>query len=135
MRRQTSSDISPADFIPTGKQQALLDVLLDPYHRMASVIRVCEIAGVSRNFYYECLKDPGYVAYYDKECNYLLRGKRGQLLNLAIREARKGGTAGFGYWKELAKMEGLIQDDKVQHEHSGEITVRFADPDDEDEDL
>ncbi|NHN28554.1 hypothetical protein [Paenibacillus agricola] len=53
-------------------------------------------------------------------------------MNIGVREARKGGSKGFGYWKELMKMCGLSEDDKFNIQSSGEILIRFVDPTSED---
>lgn len=41
----------------TGKKRKLLEYMLDPEHQHKSVTDVCEAVGVSRTYYYACVKD------------------------------------------------------------------------------
>lgn len=132
-KRDKEKTAEPERYAPTGKEQALLDVLLDPYHRMASVKRICEVAKISRETYYRMMRKQEFADYYALLCREMVRNKAGQLLNIGIREARKGGSPGFGYWKELSKMAGLVEDDKVKVDMDSdvEVSIRFVGPDEE----
>lgn len=120
----------PEDFVPDATQQKMLEVMLDPFHRMASVKKQCELIGISKQTYYTRTKDSEFMAYYIYLCRENVRQRAGELMNIGIREARKGGPGSFNYWKELSKMVGIIDNDKVNVELEGdvEITVRFAAP-------
>lgn len=120
------------DYVPTPNEQALLTVLLDPYHRMASVTRQCELAGVRRETYYRAFKNEAFVDYYREMLNGLIKAQGGQLINIGIREARKGS---FPHWKVLLEMGGFYNGDKKDINVDGEIvyTMRFVDPDDVDD--
>jgi len=100
---------------------------------MASVKRICEVAKISRETYYRMMRKPEFKEYYALLCRELVKGRAGQLLNIGLREARKGGSQGFGYWKELSKMAELIEDDKVNVNVEGEVevSVRFVGPDED----
>lgn len=114
-------------YVPTQNEQRLLDIMLDPFHRMSSVTRQCELAGVSRMAYYRALQNPDFMRYYRDALYDLIKANAGQLINIGIREARKGS---FPHWKVLLEMGGLHNDKKVV-EHEGEQTMKvvFVDPD------
>jgi hypothetical protein len=126
--RTKTGKYATANYIPTKKEEALLRVLLDPFHRMSTVSQICKLAPCSRDFYYSVMKKPEFAVYYRQVCIDLTKQRAGQLINIGFREARKGGSQGLGYWKELMKMSGLLEDDKVKVEHTGEMLIRFVDP-------
>lgn len=114
-------------FVPSPTESKLLETMLDPYHRMTSVSRQCEIAGVSRAAYYRAFKNPDFVAYYKDALYDLIKAQSAQLVNIGIREARKGS---FPHWKVLMEMSGFYQE-KGRTELDGNVTIKvsFADPD------
>lgn len=118
------------DYVPSTTEQMLLDVLLDPYHRMASVSRQCELAGVSRMAYYRAFQNMAFVDYYRTLLTDMIKAQGGQLINIGIREARKGS---FPHWKVLMEMGGFYNGDKkdVNVDADVQISVRFVDPDDD----
>lgn len=123
----TQKSIDPLDiYMPTPREADLLAILTDPYHRMSSVRNICERAGISRTTYFNMLKKPGFMDYYRARIKLMVKEIGGQLVNLGIREARKGS---FQHWKVLMEMAEL-HSDKKETEHTGElvINVRFADP-------
>lgn len=122
------TEVSPA-YIPSPTEQRMLDVALDPYHRFASVSKQCEIAGISRAHYYRLLQNPDFKRYYNDRLIDLIHAQGGQLVNIAVKEARKGS---FPHLKLLLEMGGLYAETKkVEHEHAGEFVVRFESPDDD----
>lgn len=123
------SEVVPG-YIPSQNEQALLDVLLDPYHRMSSVTRQCELAGVSRMAYYRALKNQDFMRYYRDALYDLVKAHSGQLINIGIREARKGS---YPHWKSLMEMGGFLQDKRLI-EHEGELVMKvtFEAPDQDD---
>lgn len=114
---------------PTLKEQDLLNILLDPFHRMSSITKICEMAGVSRQTYHNMFRKPEFQAFYRAALLETVKQYGGQLVNIGIREARKGS---FPHWKVLMEMGGLYNEKRTV-EHDGEVTynVRFADPDSE----
>lgn len=117
------------NFTPTINEQRLLDVLLDPFHRMTSVSRQCEIAGVSRMAYYRAFQNPAFVDFYKAAVYDMIKAQSAQLVNIGIREARKGS---YPHWKVLMEMSGFYQE-KGKTEIDGNVTIKvsFADPDDD----
>lgn len=118
--------IDPKDYVPTKREQALLNVLLDPYHRMASVSQQCKLAECSRDFFYVSMKKESFMAYYALACREMIKSRSAELVNIGIREARRGGSAGFGYWRELSKMAGLIEDENVKANVDVELEIRVS---------
>jgi DNA-binding phage protein len=142
-KKRTKTQLSqrydnPMDYLPTITEQKLVRVMLDPFHRMSSVTKICELAGISRESYYRAFRNEQFVDYYLASTKEIAKSQAAPLLNIAIREAKKGGAAGFQYWKALAQMSGLIEDEKLQvnHLHEGDVTMRveFVGPNEEEED-
>lgn len=115
------------NYIPTPKEQDLLNILLDPYHRMSSITKICEMAQVSRHTYYDMFRKPEFQSYYRMALLEVVKQYGGQLVNIGIREARKGS---FPHWKVLMEMGGF-HNDKRTIEHEGEQTMKvvFVAPD------
>lgn len=119
-------------YTPPPKAMKLIETMLDPAHRMANVSRICEIAGVSRKYYYLCFDDERFVDFYHKAVFNGLKQYSAQLINIGIREARKGGTAGAPYWKVLLEMAELYKPKGVAAEKGlpGTINIVFGSPND-----
>jgi hypothetical protein len=92
------------------------------------LVLLCQLAHCSRDFYYTAMRRPDFAQHYRKCCLEIIKLKAGQLVNIGFREARKGGSQGFGYWKELMKMCGLCEYDKFNIQSKGEVLIRFVDP-------
>lgn len=122
-RRMTAA----GEYVPSPTEHRLLEVALDPFHRLASVSKQCELAGISRAHYYRLFNNREFVKYYNERLIDLIRAQSGQLVNIAVREARKGS---FPHLKVLLEMGGLYAEKKtVEHEGEVGMTVRFVDPD------
>lgn len=119
----------PLEYVPTHKEQALLSVLIDPEHRLESVKKQCELAGVSREFYYQLMRKPAFMEHYRVLLLDVIRSQAGQLINIAIDQAKSGS---FPHLKLLMEMGGLHNATiNVDHNVTGEaaLVVRFVDPD------
>lgn len=121
--------LAAGEYVPTPTEQRLLEVALDPFHRFASVTKQCELADISRTHYYRMFNNRDFVRFYNDRLIDLIKAQGGQLVNVAIKEARKGS---FPHLKLLLEMGGLYVDKKMV-EHGGEmgVIVRFVDPDDD----
>lgn len=128
---EKKSTADPLEYEPSRTEQALLDVLLDPFHRMSTVTKICEILSISRQTFYRTMRKPEFAAHYSAICKEAVRIKTGQLVNIGIREARKGGKGSYGYWKDLMKMSGMIEDEKMQLEGEVVHKIMFVDPEDD----
>lgn len=115
------------NYVPTLKEQDLLNVLLDPFHRMSSITKICQIANVSRQTYHTMFRKPEFQLFYRQALLETVKQYGGQLINIGIREARKGS---FPHWKVLMEMGGFHNDKRVT-EHEGEVTMKvsFISPD------
>lgn len=123
---RVSSRKHVGQFIPTDVEQRLLDVLLDPFHRLSSVTKQCELANVSRQAYYRAFKNDAFVTYYRDSLTDLIKAQGGQLVNIAIREARKGS---YQHWKALMEMGGFYNEKGRDDVNANlAISVRFVDP-------
>ena len=134
---------SPYDYIPTDKEESLLRVMFDPAHRMATVTAICEYAGITRTAYYNMHRKPEFSALYRALAIDGIKQLSAQLVQIGIREARKGGSAGYQYWRDLMKMAELLPDEKrdtlTASFAAGNMTITFVDPltapeDEDDED-
>lgn len=119
---------NPLDYQPSETELAMLELLLDPYKRLSTVTSICKEIGISRSRYYAIHQKPDFAAYYRAVCQEAVRIKSGQLVNIGIREAQKGGTAGYQYWRDLMKLGGMIEDEKKDITLTGDVTLRFVDP-------
>lgn len=113
-------------YIPTDIEQRLLDVLTDPVHRMESITKQCELAGVNRKSYYRAMDKPEFLEFYRERLLDVIRIHAGQLINVAVDQAKRGS---FPHLKMLMEMGGLYVN-QANVEHTGEvrISVSFVDP-------
>lgn len=124
------------EFHPTQKQEALLEVLLDPKTRLLSITKICELADCSREFYYTTMRNTAFVDYYKQLAEHFLKSKMGALIQYGLQEAFAGTPQSPAYWKVLMEMAGawspkgkgelLLSGDDP---NGSEITIRFVDPD------
>lgn len=140
LHKKTDKRTKPEAYVTTAKEKALLDVLLDPFHRLASVTRQCELAGCSRETYYATMHKPDFMAHYLWLVNSSLKSKVAQLVNIGFKEAKNGS---FQHWKVLMEMTGEYAPNKkveIDQNVSGTVKLSFIDPmteideDDEDDD-
>ena len=72
---------------PTNKERKLLEVLLNPEHRLKNITEICTIAGVPRRAYYSAFAKPCFVNYYTKESRLLIKKSLGPIVNASVRAA------------------------------------------------
>lgn len=127
LKRHGEIVANPLEYAPSPKEAALMELLLSPDSHLLSVTARCEKAGISREWYYRCMKKPSFVDAMNAQLKANVRGYGAELVAIAMQHARKGS---FPHLQLLMKM-GAIFDEKQMVEHSGEvaITVRFVDPD------
>ena len=92
---------------PTVKEQAILEVLLNPEHRMKSITDICKLAGCSRNVYYEAFAKPDFRMHYESKVKDLVRQVIGPVINTFVKEALRGN---FQHGKVLLEMAGLYNE-------------------------
>jgi hypothetical protein len=104
------------EYIPTEKENNLLQVLLNPEHRMKSITDICKIANCSRQTYYESFAKPGFKQLYENKSKELIKQSVGPVVNTFIREAQRGS---FQHGKVILEMAGMYVE-KQKTEITGE---------------
>jgi len=92
------------EYTLTLKEEALIEVLTNPEHRMKSVTDICKIANCTRTTYYEAFSKPGFVEIYKKRSMDLVKQCVAPVLNTFIREAQRGS---FQHGKVLLEMADI----------------------------
>lgn len=107
---------------PTVKEAAILEVLLNPEHRMKSITDICKLAGCSRNIYYEAFGKPEFRALYESKVKDLVKQGIGPIINTFYKEALQGN---FQHGKVLLEMAGLYNENKkVDLSIDGDINIQ-----------
>jgi hypothetical protein len=68
---ERNDNITATDkFVPTPRQLSLLQALCNPENARKSISDLCKAVDppASRQFYYDSMKDPGFVAIYHQMC-------------------------------------------------------------------
>lgn len=104
-----SDEQKRTDYEPTEKEEILLEVLLNPEHRMKSVTDICKLAKCGRTLYYEAFTKPGFVELYKSKSMDLVRQAVAPVLNSFIREALRGS---YQHGKLILDMAGLVTDEQ-----------------------
>ncbi len=112
------------EYRPTTAEKKLLDVLLNPEHRLKNVTEICELAGCERVTYYRAFKKPHFAEFYRQLTLDLVKGHVGQIVNTFVKCANDGS---FQHGKVLLEM-AEIYTEKQQHELTGDIHVNFGIP-------
>lgn len=107
------------EYTPTTKEKALLEVLLNPNHRNKSKTKICELAGCTRNIYYNAFAKPEFVEYYKSMCKSLIEEALAPTVNAFIQEAKRGS---YTHGKIILEMAGL-HTDKLQVEEKQTVVV------------
>jgi hypothetical protein len=92
---------------PTPAELKLMEVLLNPEHRMKSVTDICKIADVSRQHYYNIIKKPEFTELCKQTATELIKAEILPLIYAGIKEAKRGS---FQHWKVLLEMAGLYSE-------------------------
>jgi len=95
---------------PTLAEKRLLEVLLDPDHRLKSVTDICGVAKCDRHVYYTAFNKPAFVDYYTKESKALIKKAHSGIINASIRQALQGDAA---HTKILLTMAGDYADRQI----------------------
>lgn len=92
---------------PTVVEKRLLEVLLNPEHRLKNVSEVCQIAKCSRESYYGSFRKSQFVDLYHTESKALVAKELAPIINASIRQAKRGDSA---HTKILLGMAGMHED-------------------------
>ncbi|MCJ7839967.1 hypothetical protein MUB24_03370 [Lederbergia sp. NSJ-179] len=108
------------NYKPTAAEKKLLEVLISPENVGKSVTDICNLAGVSRNKYYDAMKKKDFQDLVKSTTLDLVKGKIGNVLNATYLYAL--GEKGHQDRKILLTMAGLYVD-KQDINHSGSINL------------
>lgn len=87
----------------------LLEVLINPEHRMKSVTDICRIAKCDRSTYYDAFAKPGFVELYKSKSMDIVKQSVAPVLNAFVREALRGS---YQHGKLILNMAGLITEEQ-----------------------
>lgn len=105
---------------PTAAEKRLLEVLVNPEHLGKNVTNVCNLAGVSRNKYYDATKKKEFQSLVAETTQDLIKGKIGDVLNATYKYSLT--AKGHQDRKVLLTMAGLYAD-KKETEISGGLDI------------
>jgi hypothetical protein len=94
------------NYVPTPKELDLLKVLLDPTNRTKTVKKICEMAGVNRQYYYQIFEKEDFVNYYNEKSLELVKASVGKVINATIKEAERGSHK---HAVTILEMAGMIE--------------------------
>lgn len=105
---------------PTAAEKRLLEVLVNPDYLGKNVSELCNLAGISRNKYYDAMKKKDFQALVADTTQDLIKGKIGNVLNATYKYSLT--AKGHQDRKVLLTMAGLYVD-KKETELSGSVGV------------
>ena len=105
---------------PTAAEKRLLEVLVNPDYLGKNVSELCNLAGISRNKYYDAMKKKDFQALVANTTQDLIKGKIGNVLNATYKYSLT--AKGHQDRKVLLTMAGLYVD-KKETELSGSVGV------------
>lgn len=100
-------------FTPSATERKLLDVLLNPEHRLKSVTEICELAGTSRKAYYRAFEREDFAEYYREECEELVKRAIGPVVNACVAAACRGSAPHAKMVLGMAGMYSEKQDVRI----------------------
>jgi hypothetical protein len=92
-------------YAPTNKEKTLIEVLLNPEHRLKSVSEICAVAKCNRHVYYDAFNKPDFCKYVEHKVEQLIDKYYGQMMNASIRQAVRGNATHF---KILLELKGKL---------------------------
>ena len=104
-------------FIPTPAQKKLLEVLLNPEYYDKSVTDICGMAKVDRTVYYDAIKKPEFVDFYNKALVEIMKGKVDDVLKATYKFATTNSKC-YQDRKVLLEM-AKVYEEKTKQEISG----------------
>ena len=97
------------EYRPTLAERKLLEVLLNPEFRTATVTDICQRAGISRQTYYKTTKKPEFMELYESQSRDLVRAAVGPVINAFVKAAKDGS---YPHGKVILEMAGLYAESK-----------------------
>lgn len=105
---------------PTAAEKRLLEVLVNPDYLGKNVSELCNLAGISRNKYYDAMKKKEFQGLVADTTQDLIKGKIGNVLNATYKYSLT--AKGHQDRKVLLTMAGLYVD-KKETEISGGLDI------------
>ncbi|MDT2737653.1 phBC6A51 family helix-turn-helix protein [Enterococcus pseudoavium] len=105
---------------PTAAEKRLLEVLINPDYLGKNVTELCNLAGISRNKYYDAMKKKDFQSLVADTTQELIKGKIGDVLNATYKYSLT--AKGHQDRKVLLTMAGLYVD-KKETEISGGLDI------------
>ncbi|MFA5153983.1 MAG: phBC6A51 family helix-turn-helix protein [Clostridia bacterium] len=106
--QSSNNDVTKVDiYQPTPAEIKLMEVLLNPEHRMKSVTDICKTANISRQHYYNIVKKQEFNELCKQTATDLVKAEILPLIYTGIKEAKRGS---FQHWKVLMEMAGLYSE-------------------------
>ncbi|MDT2483152.1 phBC6A51 family helix-turn-helix protein [Enterococcus avium] len=105
---------------PTAAEKRLLEVLINPDYLGKNVTELCNLAGISRNKYYDAMKKKNFQSLVADTTQDLIKGKIGDVLNATYKYSLT--AKGHQDRKVLLTMAGLYVD-KKETEISGGLDI------------
>lgn len=107
---------------PTIKENALLEVLLNPDNRRKSVTEICRLAGCSRQVWYDAFDKSDFRALYETKVKDLVKQSIGPIVNAFVEAAKRGE---YQQGKVILEMAGLYNEkSSVDVSVSGELQIQ-----------
>lgn len=107
----TQALTNPDEYKPTHSELKILEVLSDPTHYRKSVTEKCELAGISRETYYQSMRKSDFVNLIPMTALQLVKSRATDLINASYDAALKGS---FADRELLLEMAGLKVDKKQE---------------------
>lgn len=102
---------------PTAGEKKLLEILVNPEHYSKNVKTICGLAGVDRTVYYDAMKKPEFVKYYNKLVVEMMKGKVSDIMKATVKFATAF-SQNHQDRKLLLEMAGVYTP-KQELEHTG----------------
>jgi len=110
----------PNIYKPTTAEKKLLEVLINPEYVGSSVTDICNLAGVSRNKYYDAMAKDGFKKLVNDITLNLIKGKASDVLNATYKYALT--EKGHQDRKLILTMAGLYTD-KQETQIKGDVNI------------
>lgn len=99
------------EYTITPAMARLLEVLLNPDNVGKSITDKCELANISREYYYQMQRKPDFQQLINKSCLDMIKTKVGDILAASLKSACNDGYKGHADRKMLLSMTGLYKDE------------------------
>lgn len=119
---QSNQDTDVAEvnvYKPSPAEERLLQVLLSPENIGKNITVKCQLANISRNYYYQLMEKPEFQRLCRKTAIDLIKSEILPLIQKGIQEAKRGS---FQHWKILMEMSGMYTE---KTELENKVTMGF----------